>query len=66
MINYRKRVNHDVLVGREEYQDLYLLMRERHKGLVGTWQEVTDPLKHVFEVCLVLQSFIHADYMTVG
>ncbi|KIJ95954.1 hypothetical protein K443DRAFT_134277 [Laccaria amethystina LaAM-08-1] len=34
---------------REAYQDLYLIMRERHKGLVDTWREVTDPLKHVFE-----------------
>lgn len=48
--NYKKRVNHDCLVSREEYQDLYLQMRERHKHLVGTWKEVTDPLKHVFEV----------------
>ncbi|KAJ3757719.1 hypothetical protein EV360DRAFT_95076 [Lentinula raphanica] len=47
--NYQKRVIHDVLVPREPYQDLYLVMRERHKGLVDTWQEVTDPLKHVFE-----------------
>ncbi|KAJ4470200.1 DUF1613 domain-containing protein [Lentinula aciculospora] len=47
--NYRKRVIHDVLIPREQYQDLYLVMRERHKGLVETWQEVTDPLKHVFE-----------------
>ncbi|KAF9261176.1 DUF1613 domain-containing protein [Marasmius fiardii PR-910] len=49
MTNYQKRVQHDVHVPREEYQDLYLIMRERHKGLVETWQEVTDPLKHVFE-----------------
>lgn len=26
------------------------MMRERHKHLVGEWKEVTDPLKHVFEV----------------
>jgi tRNASer (uridine44-2'-O)-methyltransferase len=25
-------------------------MRERHKHLVNDWREVTDPLKHVFEV----------------
>jgi tRNASer (uridine44-2'-O)-methyltransferase len=25
-------------------------MRERHKGVVNTWRETTDPLKHVFEV----------------
>lgn len=48
--NYKKRVVHDCLVPREAYQDLYLIMRERHKHLVDTWQEVTDPLKHVFEV----------------
>lgn len=50
MTNYRKRVLHDCLVPREAYQDLYLVMRERHKHLVDSWQEVTDPLKHVFEV----------------
>lgn len=47
---YKKRVTHDCLVSRETYQDLYLVMRERHKHLVGEWKEVTDPLKHVFEV----------------
>ena len=52
MTNYKKRVQHDCLFSREAYQDLYLVMRERHKGLVDTWQEVTDPLKHVFEVCV--------------
>jgi tRNASer (uridine44-2'-O)-methyltransferase len=50
MTNYQKRVIHDCLVPREIYQDLYLIMRERHKHLVDTWKEVTDPLKHVFEV----------------
>ncbi|RDB18428.1 tRNA (uracil-O(2)-)-methyltransferase [Hypsizygus marmoreus] len=49
LTNYKKRVHHDCLVPRETYQDLYLVMRERHKHLVDTWQEVTDPLKHVFE-----------------
>ncbi|RXW20761.1 hypothetical protein EST38_g5073, partial [Candolleomyces aberdarensis] len=47
--NYKKRVIHDCLVKREAYQDLYLVMRERHKGLVSSWKEVTDPYKHVFE-----------------
>jgi tRNASer (uridine44-2'-O)-methyltransferase len=50
MTNYKKRVLHDCIVQREMYQDLYLVMRERHKGLVDSWHEVTDPLKHVFEV----------------
>ncbi|KAK2465111.1 hypothetical protein APHAL10511_002919 [Amanita phalloides] len=49
MTNYKKRVILDILVPREPYQDLYLIMRERHKHLIDTWQEVTDPLKHVFE-----------------
>ncbi|TFK23488.1 DUF1613-domain-containing protein [Coprinopsis marcescibilis] len=49
MSNYKKRVIHDCIVPREIYQDVYLVMRERHKHLVDTWQEVTDPLKHVFE-----------------
>ncbi|KAA1476077.1 DUF1613-domain-containing protein [Dentipellis sp. KUC8613] len=49
LTQYKKRVHHDCLVPRAAYQDLYLVMRERHKHLVDTWQEVTDPLKHVFE-----------------
>ncbi|KAH9957940.1 hypothetical protein BC827DRAFT_1269920 [Russula dissimulans] len=49
LTQYKKRVAHDVLVPRETYQDLYLVMRERHKHLINDWQEVTDPLKHVFE-----------------
>ncbi|KAI1793903.1 hypothetical protein LXA43DRAFT_998856 [Ganoderma leucocontextum] len=49
LTNYKKRVHHDCIIPREEYQDLYLVMRERHKHLVSTWHEVTDPLKHVFE-----------------
>ncbi|KAI0297122.1 hypothetical protein BC826DRAFT_174962 [Russula brevipes] len=49
LTQYKKRVAHDVLVPRETYQDLYLVMRERHKHLVNDWHEVTDPLKHVFE-----------------
>lgn len=50
MTQYKKRVVHDRIVPREEYQDLYLVLRERHKHLVNDWHEVTDPLKHVFEV----------------
>ncbi|EUC61455.1 tRNA (uracil-O(2))-methyltransferase [Rhizoctonia solani AG-3 Rhs1AP] len=46
---YRKRVEHDTMIDKAEFQDLYLKMKEMHSGLVGTWQEVTDPSKHVFE-----------------
>ncbi|KAF7799044.1 hypothetical protein EIP86_010274 [Pleurotus ostreatoroseus] len=49
MVHYKKRVIHDCILPREPYQDLYLVMRERHKHLVNEWHEVTDPLKHVFE-----------------
>ncbi|KAJ1301218.1 hypothetical protein OPQ81_003627 [Rhizoctonia solani] len=46
---YRKRVDHDTIVDKAEFQDLYLKMKEMHGGLVETWQEATDPSKHVFE-----------------
>ncbi|KAJ7506613.1 hypothetical protein B0H11DRAFT_237285 [Mycena galericulata] len=49
LTNYKKRVQHDCVVPREAYQDLYLVMRERFGSLVDTWVESTDPLKHVFE-----------------
>ncbi|KAG9118963.1 tRNA(Ser) Um(44) 2'-O-methyltransferase [Ceratobasidium sp. 392] len=38
-----------MLVDKAEFQDLYLKMKEMHGGLVETWQEATDPSKHVFE-----------------
>jgi len=70
--NYKKRVVHDYLVPRDQYQDLYLIMRERHKHLVDSWQEVTDPLKHVFEdigiatflILLWKQTFASSDNST--
>ena len=56
LTNYKKRVKHDCIIPREEYQDLYLIMRERYRGLVGEWKESTDPLKHVFEVSARVKS----------
>jgi tRNASer (uridine44-2'-O)-methyltransferase len=53
LTNYQKRVHHDCIVPREEYQDLYLVMRERHKHLVSEWKETTDPSKHVFEARII-------------
>lgn len=48
--SYVKRVHHDMLVPRDEYQDLYLSLRTKHAHrLLETWAEVTDPKKHVFE-----------------
>lgn len=66
MTNYKKRVHHDCIIPREEYQDLYLVMRERYKHLVNTWHEVTDPLKHVFEVHLTKRLTVHDTYLDLG
>ncbi|KAG8980030.1 tRNA(Ser) Um(44) 2'-O-methyltransferase [Tulasnella sp. 425] len=49
MSGYQKKVQHDVLVDKNEYQDFYLVMRERFKSIVEGWALDTDPLKHVFE-----------------
>ncbi|CCL98968.1 uncharacterized protein FIBRA_00976 [Fibroporia radiculosa] len=51
LTNYKKRVVHDFIVPREPYQDLYLVMRERHKHLdVGIatflmllWKDMYSP-----------------------
>lgn len=48
--DYTKRVVHDVLVPRDEYQDLYIALRTQYASpLIQSWREVTDPKKHVFE-----------------
>ncbi|WFC93688.1 tRNA(Ser) (uridine(44)-2'-O)-methyltransferase [Malassezia brasiliensis] len=48
--DYTKRVVHDVLVPRDEYQDLYIALRTQYaSALLESWREVTDPKKHVFE-----------------
>ncbi|KDQ08165.1 hypothetical protein BOTBODRAFT_572461 [Botryobasidium botryosum FD-172 SS1] len=49
MTGYKKRVVHDTIVDRAEYQDLYLVIRDRFAHLVESWPESTDPQKHVFE-----------------
>ncbi|KAK0538988.1 tRNA(Ser) Um(44) 2'-O-methyltransferase [Tilletia horrida] len=49
---YVKRVQHDILVPRELYQDTYLALKARHAERImveGLWVEKTDPEKHVFE-----------------
>ncbi|KAI6001500.1 hypothetical protein EDC04DRAFT_2583934 [Pisolithus marmoratus] len=65
LTHYRKRVHHDMLVPREAYQDLYLVLRERYKHLVSQWKEATDPAKHVFEdvgIATFLMLFWKATY----
>jgi tRNASer (uridine44-2'-O)-methyltransferase len=47
---YVKRVNHDVIVPREKFQDRYSELKNKHaRTLVQSWLETTDPTKHVFE-----------------
>jgi tRNASer (uridine44-2'-O)-methyltransferase len=55
-IGYEKRVNHDLLVPREAYQDLYLEMKERWSWVTEKWVESTDSSKHVFEVSALASS----------
>ena len=51
---YEKRVHHDLVIPREEFQDRYLSLRAKHATrLVGGWREKTDPRKHVFEDILI-------------
>ena len=45
-MTYKMGAHHEFLVSWEAYQE------EGHRGLVNTWQEVTDPLKQVFKVCI--------------
>lgn len=47
---YAKRVHHDSIVPREDFQDLYLALKDRHSHIFDKWVENTDPKKHVFEV----------------
>jgi tRNASer (uridine44-2'-O)-methyltransferase len=49
---YQKRVYHDTIVPREEFQDLYLVLKEKYAWIMNDWKENTDPVKHVFEVGL--------------
>ncbi|KAJ4314693.1 tRNA(Ser) Um(44) 2'-O-methyltransferase [Fusarium piperis] len=49
-VGYVKRVNHDVVVSRERFQDRYSELKNKYaRGLVRSWLETTDPSKHVFE-----------------
>ncbi|CAN3375412.1 hypothetical protein DIURU_002391 [Diutina rugosa] len=47
---YAKRVNHDKVVPRVNFQNRYLALKQKYADhLVNNWQENTDPRKHVFE-----------------
>lgn len=50
MNGYKKRVYHDVLVPKIDYQDTYKIIKNKYGNLwVKQWPEDTDPKKHVYE-----------------
>ncbi|EGW35026.1 uncharacterized protein SPAPADRAFT_69374 [Spathaspora passalidarum NRRL Y-27907] len=47
---YEKRVNHDLVVPKIEFQNRYISLKKKYSSkLVNEWCESTDPKKHVFE-----------------
>ncbi|PTB70481.1 DUF1613-domain-containing protein [Trichoderma citrinoviride] len=47
---YVKRVNHDVVIPQDRFQNRYALLKSKYaRRLVDSWAEKTDPTKHVFE-----------------
>ncbi|RLV94273.1 hypothetical protein JA1_001848 [Spathaspora sp. JA1] len=47
---YSKRVNHDLVVPKIEFQNRYISLKKKYSAkLVNEWVESTDPKKHVFE-----------------
>ena len=53
MTQYQKCVQHNCVIPRETYQDLYLVMRERNKHLVSERRESMDLLKRASEVYML-------------
>lgn len=51
---YKKRVHHDILVPQVALQNRYATLKHKYaRSLVEGWEEVTDPVKHVFEdICI--------------
>ncbi|CCF59564.1 hypothetical protein KAFR_0H01540 [Kazachstania africana CBS 2517] len=50
MLGYVKKVNHDLVVDKVAFQDMYIFLKKKYsKFLVENWVESTDPKKHVFE-----------------
>ncbi|KAJ3223029.1 tRNA methyltransferase 44 [Clydaea vesicula] len=47
--NYEKRVIHDIIVPKINYQDRYYILKEKYSHWIEKWPESTDPKKHVFE-----------------
>ncbi|AQZ14996.1 TRM44 (YPL030W) [Zygosaccharomyces parabailii] len=50
MQGYQKRVRHDLVVDKVDFQNRYIALKKKYsKLLVDNWKESTDPKKHVFE-----------------
>jgi hypothetical protein len=49
MNGYQKKVHHDLVVPKIEFQDLYRELKTKYKHWVDKWDLDTDPQKHVFE-----------------
>jgi SAM-dependent methyltransferase len=46
---YQKRVFHDQLVPKVDYQETYKRLKDKYGHFTSLWTEETDPAKHVFE-----------------
>lgn len=50
MTGYEKRVYHDLVVPKVNFQNRYISLKKKYSShLVNNWAESTDPRKHVFE-----------------
>lgn len=50
MNGYEKRVNHDMVILKEVFQNRYIYLKKKYLNyLIENWQESTDPKKHAFE-----------------
>ncbi|KAI0237121.1 tRNA(Ser) Um(44) 2'-O-methyltransferase [Massospora cicadina] len=58
VVGYVKRVHHDVILPKVQYQDGYQLIKDKFQHWVGQWPEATDPSKFVFEE-LGIATFLH-------
>ncbi|RCK55679.1 tRNA (uracil-O(2)-)-methyltransferase [Candida viswanathii] len=49
-LGYEKRVNHDLVVPKVNFQNQYITLKKKYlEYFMSNWAESTDPRKHVFE-----------------
>jgi SAM-dependent methyltransferase len=74
MKGYKKRVEHDVIVPKKDFQELYFSLKEKYSFWIEQWPESTDPRKHIFEdiaiasflICLWRSSNTYPTFTDVG